>query len=223
MILQSLVKPKSDLITVDENTDLDTALKLMEKNHFRCIPVLDATHKAFKGNIYRMHIYKHEADGGKMSDSVMTLIRNETKFVNLNSAFFKVFFTIKDLPYIAILDEFNDFYGILTHTKLMESLSQSWNVKFGSYVISVISPGERGDLEEMAHIITRYTAISSVISLDSVDRTGKTIYRTMFTLPSKVTKERLNRIIAALERKGFKVPEVEDLKQESKETPIEEN
>lgn len=214
MLLKTLVKPKERLVTVKEDATLEEALKVLEDSGYRCVPILDETGSIFRGNIYKMHIYRHKSRGGDMSLPVTTLLKNATKFVNVNSAFFQVFFSIKDLPYIAVLDAQNHFYGILTHTRLLDMLSQSWNVNIGSYVLTVVSSGERGDLEEIAKIITKYTNIASVISLDAQE--GELVHRIMFTLPTEVDQDRLNRIIAALERKEFRVPEVENLKEENK-------
>ncbi|GLB47209.1 hypothetical protein WR164_11880 [Philodulcilactobacillus myokoensis] len=213
MLLKTLIKPKTFLTTVTENTTLQAALKILEEKDYRCIPILDKTGHIFRGNIYKMHIYRHKSRGGDMNLPVTTLIKNSTKFVNINSAFFHVFFTIKDLPYIAVLDDNNYFYGILTHTRLMGMLSQSWNVNLGGFVITVASRGERGDLAKMAKIIAKYTSIQSFISLDSQD--SEMVQRSLFTLPKSVNEDLLKRIIAALKRKGFKVPEVEDLTKEN--------
>ncbi len=91
-------------------------------------------------------------------------------------------------------------------------LSQSWNVNIGSYVVTVLSHGDRGDLEGMSKIISKYTSIASVISLDAQE--GELVHRVMFTLPNSVDKELLSRITAALERKSFRVAEIEDLHDE---------
>ncbi|AVL00524.1 cyclic di-AMP binding protein CbpA [Pediococcus inopinatus] len=209
MLLKSLVKPKERLTTVREDAILEEALKILEDSGFRCVPILDETGQLFRGNIYKMHIYRHKSRGGDMSLPVTTLLKNATKFISVNSAFFNVFFSIKDLPYITVLDDNNHFYGILTHARLLDMLSQSWNVNVGSYVLTVVSIGERGDLASMAKIITKYTSISSVMSLDA--QGGELVHRTLFTLPSDVGKKKLDRIVDNLERKEFRVPEIEDL------------
>ncbi|GAB5053909.1 cyclic di-AMP binding protein CbpA [Pediococcus parvulus] len=209
MLLKSLVKPKERLTTVREDATLEEALKILEDSGFRCVPILDETGQLFRGNIYKMHIYRHKSRGGDMSLPVTTLLKNATKFISVNAAFFNVFFSIKDLPYITVLDDNNHFYGILTHARLLDMLSQSWNVNVGSYVLTVVSSGERGDLASMAKIITKYTSISSVMSLDA--QGGELVHRTLFTLPSDVGKKKLDRIVDNLERKEFRVPEIEDL------------
>ncbi|MEM1456215.1 cyclic di-AMP binding protein CbpA [Pediococcus pentosaceus] len=212
MLLKSMVKPKKDLTTVREDATLEEALDILEESGFRCVPVLDKTGRLFRGNIYKMHIYRHKSRGGSMQEPVTSLLKNATKYINVNAAFFNVFFSIKDLPFITVLDDNNYFYGILTHARLLDGLSQSWNVNVGSYVITVISGDERGDLETIAKIITKYTSIASVISLDVEE--GDLVHRMMFTLPASVDEKRLHQIINNLERKGFRVPEVENLKQD---------
>ncbi|GAB5052140.1 cyclic di-AMP binding protein CbpA [Pediococcus ethanolidurans] len=209
MLLKSLVKPKERLTTIREEATLEEALKTLEDSGFRCVPILDETGQLFRGNIYKMHIYRHKSRGGDMSLPVTTLLKNATKFISVNAAFFNVFFSIKDLPYITVLDDNNHFYGILTHARLLDMLSQSWNVNVGSYVLTVVSSGERGDLASMAKIITKYTSIASVMSLDA--QGGELVHRTLFTLPSEVGKKKLDRIVDNLERKEFRVPEIEDL------------
>ena len=211
MLLKSMVKPKDRLTLINEDATLGEALQILEDSGFRCVPVLDKTGRLFRGNIYKMHIYRHKSRGGSMDDPVTSLLKNATKYINVNAAFFNVFFSIKDLPYITVLDDNNYFYGILTHARLLDVLSQSWNVNVGSFVITVVSGDERGDLAEIAKIITKYTSIASVISMDVQE--GELVHRTMFTLPAAVDKERLEKIIGNLERKGFRVPEVEDLQQ----------
>lgn len=213
MLLKSLVKPKERLVTVHEDVTLEQALKVLEDSGYRCVPILDETGQIFRGNIYKMHIYRHKSRGGDMQLPVTSLLKNATKFISVNAAFFNVFFSIKDLPYITVLDDKNAFYGILTHTRLMDMLSQSWNVNIGSYVLTVVSAGERGDLAGMAKVITKYTSIASVISLDAQE--GELVHRTMFTLPAEVDEEKLDRIVKALERKEFHVPEIEDLRHEN--------
>ncbi|HJC03510.1 cyclic di-AMP binding protein CbpA [Ligilactobacillus hohenheimensis] len=211
MLMKDLIKPKAELTTVREDATLEEALTVLETSGFRCVPILDATGNIYRGNIYKMHIYRHKSRGGDMQLPVTHLLKNATKFVTLNSQFFTVFFAIRDLPYITVLDENNRFYGILTHNRLLKMLSQSWNVDIGSYVLTVTSPDERGDLVSIAKIITKYTAIASCMTLDI--RTDGEPRRTMFTLPADVTPTKLNKIVANLKRKHFDVPEIENLRE----------
>ncbi|WP_290033516.1 cyclic di-AMP binding protein CbpA [Ligilactobacillus cholophilus] len=209
MILKEIVKPKDELTLINENATLEEALDILETSGFRCVPVLDKSGNIFRGNIYKMHIYRHKSRGGDMNLPVTQLLKNANKFISLDSAFFNIFFTIKDLPYITVLDENNNFFGILTHSSLLKMLSQSWNVNDGSYVLTILSSGNRGDLAKISKIITRYTSIASCISLDLHE--SNNVQRILFTLPSDVDKSKLKRIVASLKRNRFEIEAIEDL------------
>jgi len=157
-----------------------------------------------------MHIYRHKSRGGDMSLPVTTLMKNATKTISVDSPFFKVFFNIKDLPYIAVLDENNLFYGILTHSRLLSMLSDSWNLDISSYVLTVSSSGDRGDLEKMSKIFAKYVSVAACMTLDA--KSNEVVRRTLFTLPSGTDIETLKEIIKRLEKKSFIVSEIDDLK-----------
>ena len=199
MLLKSVVIKKDNLTTVNESCTLEEALSILEDSGYRCVPILDESGKIFRGNIYKMHIYRHKANGGDMSLPVTYLLKNATKFIYVNTSFFKVFFTIKELPYIAVLDENNYFYGILTHSTLLNILAQS-------------SVGQQGDLAAISKIIAKYSSIASCITLD-VD-SEEFVRRTLITLPAGTTAETCTAIVEHLERKNFKVVELENLEDE---------
>ncbi|WP_436635538.1 cyclic di-AMP binding protein CbpA [Latilactobacillus sakei] len=209
MLIKSLVLPKERLTTIEESVTLEEALTILEDSGYRCVPVLDASGKIFRGNIYKMHIYRHKSQGGDMQLPVTSLLKNMTKYIPVDAPFFKVFFNIKDLPYIAVLDEDSNFFGILTHSTLLNMLSEAWNLELSSYVLTVLSVGEQGDLVAMSKIIAKYTSIASCMTLDA--KQDEFVRRTLFTLPSGLDIEILKKITNKLEKKGFKVPEIDDL------------
>lgn len=210
MLVKSLVLKKEKLTTVKETVTLEQALKILEDSGYRCVPILDESGQIFRGNIYKMHIYRHKSRGGDMSLPVTTLMKNATKTISVDSPFFKVFFNIKDLPYIAVLDENNLFYGILTHSRLLSMLSDSWNLDISSYVLTVSSSGDRGDLEKMSKIFAKYVSVAACMTLDA--KSNEVVRRTLFTLPSGTDIETLKEIIKRLEKKSFIVSEIDDLK-----------
>ncbi|MQS76133.1 cyclic di-AMP binding protein CbpA [Companilactobacillus halodurans] len=210
MLVKSLVLKKDKLTTVKETVTLEQALKILEDSGFRCVPILDESGQIFRGNIYKMHIYRHKSRGGDMSLPVTTLMKNATKTISVDSPFFKVFFNIKDLPYIAVLDENNLFYGILTHSRLLSMLSDAWNLDISSYVLTVSSSGDRGDLEKMSKIFAKYVSVAACMTLDA--KSNEVVRRTLFTLPSGTDVDTLKEIIKRLEKKNFIVSEIDDLK-----------
>lgn len=196
MLLKTLVYKKKDLTTVTETSTLEEALKILETSGYRCVPILDSSGNIFRGNIYKMHIYRHKANGGDMTLPVTHLLKNATKFIYLDTSFFKVFFTIKELPYIAVLDSENHFYGILTHSTLLNMLS-------------LASTGKQGDLAAIAKIISKHSSIASCITLD-IEK-DEYIRRTLITLPANTEAKVCETIVNHLEKKNYKVVEIENL------------
>lgn len=75
MLLKTMVYKKQDLTTVTESNTLEEALQILEDSGFRCVPILDESNKIFRGNIYKMHIYRHKANGGDMTLPVTHLLK----------------------------------------------------------------------------------------------------------------------------------------------------
>ncbi|MBM6616042.1 CBS domain-containing protein [Desemzia sp. RIT804] len=209
MLIKSLCIPKKNLTTVNEDVTLQEAIDILEESGYRCVPILDESGQIFRGNIYKMHIYRHKANGGDMNLPVTHLLKNATKYVHLDDSFFNVFFSIKELPYISVLDSDNHFYGILTHSSLLSMLQQSWSIDNGSFVLTIASAGQKGDLATISKIINKFASISSCITLD-VEREDL-IRRTIITLEPGVTEETVNQISIALDKKGFRIIEKENL------------
>lgn len=208
MLIKELSLAKTRVQTVPETVTLEEALELLEEYGYRCVPIVDETGKLYRGNIYRMHIYKHKSEGKDMSLPVTHLLKNATKYVHTYSSFYSIFFMIKDLPYITVLDENDHFYGILTHSAIINLLEQSWKINAGSYVVTIAAAGEKGDIAAITRIVNRYSDIMSLITLD-----GDTpIKRAIVTLDPNLQKEQLEKMSVQLDKRGYRVVQVEDLR-----------
>ena len=95
MLIKSLVIKKDYLTTVNERATLAEALKILEDSGYRCVPIVDDTGTIFRGNIYKMHIYRHKSQGGDMNLPVTYLLKNATKTIKVNSHFSKFSSTLK--------------------------------------------------------------------------------------------------------------------------------
>ncbi|MBS9335593.1 cyclic di-AMP binding protein CbpA [Fructobacillus sp. M1-13] len=212
MFPKSLIIKKQDLLTITEDSTIKDAYDIFEHakegKHLRTIPILDQTGHLFRGNIYRQHVYECVAAGGDLSQKATTIMRNSTKFISTQADFYQLFFAIRDLPYIAVVDEGHHFVGILTHAALMDLLSKSWSLAKGGVAIAVKDRERRGDLSRMARIITRYTNIESVLSLQVQNQGPLAV---LFTLPLTADSPVLRKIITKLERKRYYVVAQEDL------------
>ncbi|MFZ0075037.1 CBS domain-containing protein [Exiguobacterium sp. RIT452] len=208
MLVQSLCIPKHQCVKVSETATLREALQTLEETGYRCVPVLDQSGQQFKGNIYKMHIYRHGMNGGSLDDNVMTLIKNTTKFIYTGSNFFEVFFSIKELPYIAVLNDDGQFFGILPHGKMLGMLEEAWNRDSGSYVLTVALSEQKGALEKIAKIVNKYSTVASLMTLDAK---SSVMRRVLITLPTDCDDKTKKKIVKKLNEKGLRVVAVEDL------------
>lgn len=209
MLIRELSLAKTRVRTVPETVTLEEALELLEEFGYRCVPIVDESGTIYRGNIYRMHLYKHKSEGKDMSLPVTHLLKNATKYVHTYSSFYSIFFMIKDLPYITVLDENNHFYGILTHSALINLLEQSWKLDTGSFTLTIAAGGVKGDLAAIAKAVNRYSSIMSTITLDADEGSIK---RTIMTLEPDATQEDVDNISKLLDRRGYRVIQAEDLR-----------
>lgn len=212
MFPKSLIVPKNQLLTISEDTTIKDVYELFESkeaDHIRTIPILDTTGHLFRGNVYRQHVYEYIARGGDTSKRATSIMRNSTKFISTSADFYELFFAIRDLPHIAVVDDAHHFIGVLTHSSLMDLLSQSWSLQKGGVSLAVkTKQEERGNLQQITRVITRYTNIESVLSIQNEKNEPKSI---LFTLPLTEDSPILRKIITKLERKRFQVQSVENL------------
>lgn len=208
-MLEPLIITKDKLLTVTETTTLAEALEVLEKASLRCVPILDQTGTLFRGNIYKFHLYKHLSKGGDMQLPVTYLLKNATKFIFIDDPFFRVFFTLRDLPYIAVINKEHQFHGILTHEKMLETLANSWHLDQANYLLTICSTDEKGSLATMLKIISKYSNIVNSLSFDA--QAQKNERHSMITLPREISEENLEKLITNLEKKGFQVLGIQKL------------
>ena len=195
---------KSDVLFVNEDTTLKEASDLMEKHHFRCIPILDKSGTLFRGTIYRQHIYQHLLTNGSLDLPVTYLLKNATKYIFTDSSFYQIIFAIRDLPYISILDKDHTFAGILTHRAFEKALYRAWGLNQESYVLTLSIPqNKKGFLAKATRIIGRYCSITAMISL--ANETSKSTNYVTVNLDKDCNENTLHKIYNGLERHNIEV------------------
>lgn len=209
MDIKKICINKKNVYHVTENTTIREALALLDNHNFRCLPILNETGSMFRGNVYRQHILHHLLQDKSLDIPVTHLLKNATKYIFVNSSFYKVFFSLRDLPYITILNEDFTFYGILTHQAFDRALHKMWNFDNSSYIITVSVPqSKKGMMGSVTKIIGRVSSITNVITLN--DYSDPSISHLSFTLDKACSYIDLQKIISRLERRGFKVSDVEE-------------
>lgn len=209
MLINSLMIPKEELNVATNEFDLETALKLLQENNLRSIPILDTTKTLYRGNIYRYHIFNHLANGGSLKDSVMILLKNATKFVYDTDSFYTVFFTLNDLPYISVLNDKHHFLGIIRHEDMIKMLSESWRMTQASFALTIELKDDDTSFLEVIKIVKKYTEITGLLTFDRDSFTQRK--RILLTLPQKISEEDYEKLKQKLQKREFTIIEVEDL------------
>lgn len=194
--------PKEQVRYCKESFTMNEALSLIEEVGYRCVPVLDNSGTKFLGNIYKIHILEAIRENKELiNESIDNLITEKESFIYEEYSFFKVFFTIRKLPFIAVLNEGNEFVGILTHAKVMDVLEDSWGVKSGGYTLTIVTSEYKGALKKIINILNKKTNIEGTLTLDN----GSKLYRRIVvTLPKEKTIEEVEELKTMLDKSGFK-------------------
>ena len=193
---------EKDLVKfVTEDYTIRQAREHLQKTGFRCVPILDKSTTKFLGNVYEIDTYKYE---GSLEDSVMNIADNKDIVIHEEESFFKIFLTIKKLPYLPVLNEQNEFIGILTHASVMNVAEDAFAVHTKGYMITVSVYDFDRTLAELTSLVSNYSSIQSLITLDS----KKFARQIVFTVPESLPEKELNNLLNALEEANFSVVHV---------------
>ncbi|PDY47289.1 cyclic di-AMP binding protein CbpA [Bacillus pseudomycoides] len=197
--------PKREVLYCSISFTIGEALDHLNKTGYRCVPVLDEKKEKFLGNVYKVDILEYK---GALEDDLSELLNDKEGYVREDSSFFKVFFTIKKLPYLSVIDEKGTFLGILTHKKVFELLEDAWGVHSSRYSVMVGTQDYNGAIQKLSTVLKKYSGIQSLMTFDN---DALLVRRIMFTLGEEFKPEELDSLLKDLEDHGFRVVYVEEM------------
>ncbi|WP_164670513.1 cyclic di-AMP binding protein CbpA [Virgibacillus doumboii] len=207
MLVKNDYVRKQEVVFVKENDSLEYAMKRLDESGYRCIPVLDEKERSYVGNIYKVDLLEYEQRKA-LSGYVNELVTDQDGHVKEDDSFFKVFSSIKRLPYLAIVDDSKEFLGILTNGNVIQVLENAWGANNGSYSLTIGTIEYAGVLRKILKIINKYCNVQSVISLNNG---SKYVRRICIVLPIEVDEETVRKIEKDLEKSDYTVTDVEKL------------
>lgn len=206
MIVKQRYVKKNDVVWCKENDSLSKVLERLNESGYRCIPILDNDGEKFIGNAYKVTILEHQIENEMNDVSISTLALNQEGFIFENSSFYKVFFSIKKLPYLAVIDDDGNFSGILTHSKVFELLEEAWGYKTGSYALTIALPDKEGILAKILININRKWPVHCVLSIDD---NGWYLRRVLVTLKKGANQKNVEEIEELLYKVGARLIDLE--------------
>lgn len=202
MLVKHEYVTKDEVVFVKETDTKEYVSERLAETGYRCIPVLDETGTKYVGNIYKVDLLREEIDD-ELDGTIARLIRDKDDgHVKEEAPFFKVFQTIKRLPFLAVVEDDHEFLGILTNANVISVLENAWGADRGSYSYTIGTIEYSGALQQMLSIINKYCTVESVVSLNN---DLKFVRRVCIVLPKDVTEETADQISKELDDNNFTV------------------
>jgi CBS domain containing-hemolysin-like protein len=200
--------PKHDVQYCEPTYTIKQAYEKIKDTGYRCIPILSNDGHNFLGLVYKVHLldYLYEEKGSE-EDSIEVLLKSQDAFIYEEDSFFKAFFTIKRLPFIAVLNEDNEFLGILTHANVMDVLADSFGMKTGGYTLTIATIEHKGAIKDLVSMLKDIN-IDGMLTLDNGE---KYLRRIIVNLPAELPEEKLNKLVKKLGEKEFRVTHVDQI------------
>lgn len=210
MLVRNNFIPFQNVSYCNNEQTVKEAMDHLESVGYRCVPVLEQSTNKFVGNIYLASIYRYLLKKvGDESDSIEKLIEDRDLSIPADSPFVEAFFKIRKYPFLPVLDDQNKLEGILTHSKIIDILEQSWGVKNGVYSITVSSSIYKGALKNFISIVSNEANIEGLLTLDDENRLFR---RLVVTLSKKdVDDHKLQQLMKRLDKNGFRTIFVQSL------------
>lgn len=210
MLVSNDYVSKNNVVYVKEKDNLTDVMNKLSDSGYRCIPVLDEHGKKYVGNMYKVDLLKFERESSLDAPLDKTLISDQgmKSSVKVDDPFFKVFSTIRQLPFLAVVDDSDEFLGIITNGNVIQVLENAWGVHNGSYSLTVGTVEYQGALQHMLKIINEFSSVQSVVTLNN---DTQFVRRICVVLPENVGEEMKDQIVNALEENKFTVTDVEKL------------
>ncbi|MGE7667868.1 cyclic di-AMP binding protein CbpA [Ureibacillus composti] len=212
MLVKQRYVDKKDVVWCKETDSLSEVLDKLNESGYRCIPILDKAGERFIGNAYRVTILEHLIIDFNQDVAISALVLDEEGTISEESSFFEVFFSIKRLPYLAVLNKEGQFSGILTHSKVIELLEEAWGYKTGSCALTISLPDAEGILAKTLTLIKKKWPVHCVFSLDD---SGWYLRRIIVTLTKGATQSTVKEIESVLYKVGARLIDVEVFNKEN--------
>lgn len=200
--------PKNEVKYCESTFTVKEAYEYLKETGYRSVPVLSEGGKKFEGLIYKVHLldYLYEEKGSPEA-SIDSLVKNQDAFIYEEDSFFKTFLTIRRLPFIAVLNENEQFLGIITHANVMDVLEDSFGMKTGGYTLTIATIEHKGAIKDLVTLLKDIN-IDGMLTLDNGE---KYLRRIIVNLPGELSPEKVKALVAKIEEKEFRVTHVDQI------------
>ncbi|PEW79082.1 hypothetical protein CN424_13925 [Bacillus cereus] len=197
--------PKQQVTFCKISDSGEEALHIMNETGFRAIPVLAEDEKKFMGIIYKVDLLEKKCESGLEKLSTEHMLEDSSACIFEKDSFFRAFYVIRRLPFLAVLNDYNEFVGILTHSNIFDVIEDSFGMRTGGYILTIATQDCKGTIKELGTLLKAFD-IGGLFTLDNGDQY---IRRVIVNIADELNEKRLKQLIEKIEKKGFRVSHVD--------------
>lgn len=201
--------PKHSTHTIQHHEPLKAALDKLEEHKIDGLPVLNGnqyvgilTRYTLYENFFHANMSKEDYLQNKVCGDVATY---KDKFLRGQELFENTLLELKHFPLLAVVDEQNEYKGVVTRFDVLEQFQSAFGVRRSGVRIaftSIESEGRLARLSEIAHQFHEH-----IISLVTFDETDKLVRRIVMKIEKK---DNLEKFIKKLEDAGFRILDIHE-------------
>ncbi|MCZ8540125.1 CBS domain-containing protein [Psychrobacillus psychrodurans] len=203
MFVKSVMIPKEKCITVQVDTSVSSALRVLEEKEMDALPILDNGQYVGMFNkylLYKAHFYSNLEKQTFMEQTKVTdIMTNEDIFVGYEDVFENAMIKLHDFPVLAVVED-GKFLGLVTRYDSVIQFKSAFGMNSKGTRITFTSVESEGRIQKMTDVLHKYHA--SVISIVTFDETDKLFRRIVLKIEND---SKIDRILADLEKAGFRV------------------
>ena len=98
---------------------------------------------------------------------------------------------------LAVLNDYNEFVGMLTHSNIFDVIEDSFGMRTGGYILTIATQDCKGTIKELGTLLKAYN-IGGLFTLDNGDQY---IRRVIVNISDELDETRLKQLIGKIEKK----------------------
>jgi signal-transduction protein with cAMP-binding, CBS, and nucleotidyltransferase domain len=210
MFVKSIMIPKYKCITAQADETLGSVLEKLDQNEIDGVPVLDGD--KYTGVVTRNGIYqdffnkaaaKEDFLKNTLAKEVVTL---EDHFLRGSEMFETTLVKLKDIPLLAVIDEYGKFQGAVTRSDALDQFQSAFGVHREGVRIAFTSVETEGRIARLADIAHQFH--EHIISLVTFDETDKLVRRIVMKIEKK---DNIDKFVKKLEESGFRILDIHEV------------
>ncbi|WP_148629892.1 CBS domain-containing protein [Bacillus sp. E214] len=208
MFVKNIMISKYHCHTVSYNDTLQEVFSVLDEHQIEGVPVLKGN--KYIGTITRYRVYK----AAFLSELPRDIFLKETKAESIaevnktlkeDEIYENIFLDLKEIPLLAVVDDYEYFHGIVTRYDIIEQFQSTFGVHVPGVRIALTTVETKGRIARLTEIARQYQ--QQIISLVTFDETDKLLRRIVIKV---VKAPNVDKFIRKLEESGFRVLHIDE-------------